>query len=148
MAARHAEPAPRLSLTIQLGPGIRTLPLPRHRLRRLAAATVMRDLQVTLRFAGTAEARALNAGYRSRDYATNVLTFAYEGATDIVICVPVVRREAREQRKPFEQHLMHLFVHGLLHAQGHDHETETQARVMEAHERAILARFRIPDPYR
>jgi probable rRNA maturation factor len=80
-----------------------------------------------------------------------VLTFPYDTPgrleADIVICVPVVRAEARAQRKRLDDHLAHLLVHGVLHAQGHDHEDEEQARRMEAAEVAILRRFRIADPY-
>ena len=101
------------------------------------------------------EGRTLNRLYRGRDYATNVLTFEYgadgcDGTTqaDIVICLPVAAREARAQRKTPRDHLAHLVVHGALHAQGWDHERgEHEAAEMEARERAILARFRIADPY-
>ena len=144
--------APRLSLAVQLGPRVPALPAPRAQLRRWIAAALERDCMLTLRFVGTAEARALNQAFRGRDYATNVLTFDY-GAhepvqADIVVCLPVVRREARAQGKAFADHLAHLVVHGALHAQGWDHERgEHEAAGMEARERAILARFRIADPY-
>lgn len=127
------------------------MPMTRDRLRRLALAALERDASLTVRFVGEAEGRELNRHYRGRDYATNVLTFPYDTPgrleADIVICVPVVRAEARAQRKRLDDHLAHLLVHGVLHAQGHDHEDEEQARRMEAAEVAILRRFRIADPY-
>lgn len=142
---------PSLWLDIQCGPGVRSMPMTRDRLRRLALAALERDASLTVRFVGEAEGRELNRHYRGRDYATNVLTFPYDTPgrleADIVICVPVVRAEARAQRKRLDDHLAHLLVHGVLHAQGHDHEDEEQARRMEAAEVAILRRFRIADPY-
>ena len=140
---------PLLRLSLQLGERIAQLPLARARLRRLVAAAIEDDAQLTLRFVAKAEARTLNGAYRERDYATNVLTFVYQpGVADIVICVPVVRQEAREQHKPFEHHLAHLVIHGVLHAQGYDHEDQPDAELMETRERVLLRRFRIPDPYR
>ncbi|HRO61008.1 MAG TPA: rRNA maturation RNase YbeY, partial [Burkholderiaceae bacterium] len=125
----------------------------------LRSAADIQDMRLTLRFVGEAEARALNRDYRGRDYATNVLTFAYHDAphldghtgpaeADIVICLPVLAREARARRIPLEHHLAHLVVHGALHACGHDHELDAEARDMEARETRVLARFGIPDPYR
>ncbi len=174
MPTTTAGPEPRLSLSIQSGDGAPAWPVHRSRLRRWAAAALHTDARIVLRLVGAREARALNRDYRGRDYATNVLTFVYDapppvpapvpaakprraegaqiarrGATvaDIVICLAVVTREAREQRKPLEQHLAHLVVHGVLHAQGFDHETDSDTRAMEAREREVLARFRVPDPY-
>jgi probable rRNA maturation factor len=109
------------------------------------------DAQLTLRFVGSAEGRRLNRGFRGRDYATNVLTFDYTRqplAADIVLCMPVVAREAREQGKTLRAHLAHLVIHGVLHARGFDHERPRQATAMEARERALLAQLRIADPYR
>ena len=124
----------------------------RSTLVRWVKAAVERDAELTLRFVGAAEARRLNRGFRGRDYATNVLTFDYQHApvvrADIVLCVPVVRREAREQRKGFREHLAHLVVHGVLHAQGHDHDRASRARRMEALEVRVLAGLGIDDPYR
>lgn len=142
---------PSLWLDIQVGAGLRHAPIERGRLRRLALAALERDASLTVRFVGEAEGRDLNHRYRGRDRATNVLTFPYDSPgrleADIVICMPVVRREAREQRKRVEDHLAHLLVHGVLHAQGHEHEDDDEARRMEAMEVAILRRFRIADPY-
>ncbi len=143
---------PSLWLDIQLGAGLREAPIERARLRRLALAALGRDASLTVRFVGQTEGRELNRRYRGRDHATNVLTFPYDMPgrlhADIVICTPVVRTEARAQRKRFDDHLAHLLVHGVLHAQGHEHEDEDEAQRMEAMEVAILRRFRIADPYR
>jgi len=150
-------PTPRLSLSIQSGSAALSLPVSRQRLRRWVTLALQTDARLTLRFVDSREGRSLNAGYRGRDYATNVLTFNYPPSqqpsgtstclADIVICLPVVRREAREQRKPLEHHLAHLVIHGVLHAQGFEHEHAAQATAMEALETALLRRLRIPDPY-
>jgi len=109
--------------------------------------------ELTLRLVDAEEGRALNQSYRQRDYATNVLTFEYgidpSGTVsgDIVLCVPVLYREAAEQGKPLQAHAAHLTVHGVLHALGYDHLDEDDARDMEALETRILASLRISDPY-
>ena len=147
-----------LSLSIQLAPDAGESPADRRQLRRWAHAALVRDAVLTLRLVGADEARALNAQFRARDYATNVLTFAYDDdaddvtahgplQADIVICLPVVAREAREQGKSVRDHLAHLIVHGVLHAQGMDHEIPAQAQAMEDLEIALLRRFRIGNPY-
>lgn len=151
-----AQARPRLSLSIQIAPGAGDIPVDRPQLRRWVGAAIDRDAVLSLRLVGSREARQLNARFRDRDYATNVLTFAYGPAAgdagplggDIVICMPVLRREARAQRKTARAHLAHLVVHGTLHAMGLDHEDDAQARVMGSRETAILRRFRIADPYR
>ena len=123
-----------------------------RRLRRWARAALARPAAVTLRFVAEAEGRRLNRQFRGRDYATNVLTFVYgEGAAlagDVVVCAPVVAREARAAGKSLEAHYAHLVVHGLLHLQGHDHESPVEAARMERRERAILRALGHPDPYR
>jgi probable rRNA maturation factor len=160
--AMCSEPAsPRLALSVQHEPGAGDCPADRAQLRRWAFAALNRDAELTLRFVGSREGRALNAQFRGRDHATNVLTFAYDAQgdapqrsgdgpvqADIVICLPVLVREARAQKKPLREHLAHLVIHGVLHAQGMDHEDEDEAREMEARETALLRRFRIADPYR
>ena len=130
------------------------LPLTRPRIRRLVTASLDARVQyaeLTLVFLNRAKARSLNRDFRKKDYATNVLTFAYEGpprlAADLVFCTPVVREEARAQKKTFEHHLAHLIVHGCLHACGLDHQDDAEADAMEALEARILKRFRIPNPY-
>ena len=104
-----------------------------------------------MRFVGTREGTRLNGVFRGQDHATNVLTFVYDDATplagDIVLCAPVVRREAREQGKAFEAHCAHLVVHGMLHLQGYEHETDREAAAMEARETAILRTLSVADPY-
>src|SRR5690606_25302660 len=143
--------------------------LPRWRLRRWVQRAVERvareeaelldrprfqRAELTLRLVDAQEGRALNHSYRQRDYATNVLTFEYgvdESGTasgDIVLCVPVLHREAAEQGKPLLAHAAHLTVHGVLHALGYDHLEEDDALEMEALETRILAGLGIPDPYR
>jgi probable rRNA maturation factor len=148
-----------LSLSIQLAPDAGESPADRRQLRRWANAALACDAALTLRLVGAKEARKLNAQFRGRDYATNVLTFAYDDdaddataqesllQADIVICLPVVAREAREQGKSVRNHLAHLIVHGVLHAQGMDHEIAAEARAMEDLEIAVLRRFRIGNPY-
>ena len=119
-------------------------------LRRWARAALAREAEVTVRYVAEAEGRKLNREFRGKDYATNVLTFIYAAkplAGDVVICAPVVVREAREQGKDVRAHHAHLLVHGLLHLQGMDHEAAREAQKMEARERAILRGLGFPDPY-
>lgn len=121
--------------------------------RKWIAAALDKDAELALRIVNAAEGRNLNSAFRGKDYATNVLTFVYhEGNArtllgDIILCAPIVAREAREQGKPLVAHYAHLTVHGALHLAGFDHETEKEARVMEAREAAILAALGYPDPY-
>jgi probable rRNA maturation factor len=114
------------------------------------------DSELTIRLVDEAEGRELNHCYRQRDYATNVLSFPAdvpEGILDIpllgdlVICVPVVEREAREQGKTLEAHWAHLVIHGCLHLLGYDHILDAEAEEMEALERTLLAELGHPDPY-
>ncbi len=123
----------------------------RAQLRRWAKAAAQQAMDFTLRFVDEAEARAMNATYRHKDYATNVLTFIYASQPvlhgDIAICPRIVAREARAQGKPLKHHYAHLVTHGVLHLQGYDHENKKDAAQMEALEVALLARFRIPNPY-
>jgi probable rRNA maturation factor len=139
-----------LRLSVQGQSRFKGLPA-RATLSRWIGAALERDAEITLRFVGSAEGRRLNRDYRGRDYATNVLTFDYAQApaihADIVLCVPVVRGEARAQGKTLRQHLAHLVVHGVLHAHGYDHDREDRARRMESREVAILADLGLPDPY-
>lgn len=104
--------------------------------------------QITIRIVDEEEGRRLNGEFRGRDYATNVLTFVYEkGIGDIVICAPVIEREALEQNKPVESHYAHMTVHGILHLQGYDHEEVKEAAAMESLEKAVMAKLGYPDPY-
>lgn len=104
--------------------------------------------EMTVRIVGNAESRALNKRYRGKDKPTNVLSFPYEGLLgDLVICAPVVAREAREQKKLPRAHWAHMVVHGVLHLLGFDHIKDADAVRMEARERALLSRCGFPDPY-
>ena len=113
------------------------------------------DAQMTVRVVGEAEGAALNARYRRRAGATNVLAFAFHAPElpslrilgDVVVCAPVAAREAREHGKPLDAHWAHLVIHGTLHLLGYGHEGPRSAQKMEAVERAILARLGYPDPY-
>lgn len=113
------------------------------------------DLELTVRIVDESEARELNLRYRGRDYVPNVLSFPMrlEGPIDtpllgdVVLCAPVVEREAAAQHKSIQAHWSHLVVHGVLHCCGYDHETDSGALRMEALEKRILAEFGFPDPY-
>jgi probable rRNA maturation factor len=138
-------------LTIQRASRASHIPSDR-RLRAWASAVLPKGSEVTVRYVAEAEGRRLNREYRHKDYATNVLSFPYEAPRgrvkgDLVICAPVVAREAREQGKAIEAHHAHLLLHGLLHLAGYDHERESDARRMERRERQLLAKLRFPDPY-
>lgn len=139
---------PILSLTVQyVTPALPT----RSQWRRWIKAALQRDVSLTLRIVDEAEGRELNKAYRGRDYATNVLTFVYDDAEglsgDVVICAPVVEREAAEQHKDLLAHYAHLAVHAALHLQGYDHEIDSEAEEMEALETALMLKLRYPDPY-
>ena len=124
---------------------------------RWVRATLLGPAELTIRFVDSAEGQTLNRDYRGKDYATNVLTFAYnEGEelaedeptqADIVLCTDVLLREAEEQKKTVEEHAAHLVVHGVLHAQGFDHEHDEEAEEMEQLERDIMEVLGYPDPY-
>lgn len=150
LAVQYAMPAPEL---------------PRWRVRRWVQRAVnaaaidraedspLQAAELTVRLVDADEARELNSSYRERDYATNVLTFEYgtdpEGTAhgDIVLCVPVLHAEAREQGKPLLHHAAHLIVHGVLHALGYDHLSAEEAEHMESLETTLLDQFGIADPY-
>ncbi len=142
--------SPRLSLAVQFAVAASGFPSAAS-LRRCAKAAQERDCVVTVRFVGAREGQTLNGLYRGKDYATNVLAFVYDGQSpvrgDIVLCAPVLRQEARTQRKPLSDHCAHLVVHGMLHLQGYEHDTRRAARAMEALETTILERLGVLDPY-
>jgi len=145
-----------LQLSLQFGPmadaALHRAALPRHKVARWIRHALADDAEITVRIVDLDEGRALNRDYRKKDYATNVLTFDYEHTpivvADLVLCAPVVEREAREQGKSLQAQYAHLLVHGTLHAQGWDHETSEQdAREMEACETDILRELGFDDPY-
>ena len=126
--------------------------LPRHKVARWVRHALALPAEITVRIVDAEEGQALNRDYRHKDYATNVLTFDYTQepvvTADLVLCAPVVAREAAEQNKSLEEHYAHLLVHGALHAQGWDHETsEEDANEMEAYETEIMVGLGFADPY-
>jgi probable rRNA maturation factor len=147
---------PKLTLSLQFGDLQDAIThraaLPRHKVVRCIRHALDADAEITVRIVNAEEGQALNLDYRGKDYATNVLTFDYATEplvmADLVLCAPVVAREAAELKKPLAEHYAHLLVHGTLHAQGWDHETsEADAEAMEARETEILAGLGQPDPY-
>ena len=143
---------PALALSLQFADATHRALLPRHRVLRAVRAALEAPAQLTVRVVGLDEGRALNREFRGKDNPTNVLTFAYESepvvVADLILCAPVVEREARELGIAIAAHYTHLLVHGTLHAQGHDHERDAEAARMEARESAVLASLGVPDPYR
>ena len=146
----------KLSLTVHYADASLAGSVTRPLLRRWASAALLAHAELTLRFVDAEEGRVLNREYRGKDYATNVLTFPYADEStpadeptraDIVFCCPVLEAEAAAQRKPLLAHAAHLVVHGVLHAQGYDHEDDAEAAEMEALEVEILAGLGLPDPY-
>jgi probable rRNA maturation factor len=126
--------------------------LPRHSVVRWIRHALQTDAEITVRIVDEEEAQALNRDYRKKNYATNVLTFDYTKTpvvtADLVLCAPVLAREAREQGKTLQAHYAHLLVHGTLHAQGWDHETsKADALAMETLEIKILAGMGFKSPY-
>ena len=150
MALKH------LSLSLQLGDikdaARHRAALPRHSVARWIRHALESDAEITVRIVDSDEGQALNRDYRQKDYATNVLTFDYTGAplvtADLVLCAPVIAKEAKDNKKTLRDHYAHLLIHGTLHAQGYDHETGSKdAEAMEAREVAILAGLGINNPY-
>ncbi len=147
----------KLSLSVQYPDARLQDSLTRALLRRWVQAALLGPAELTIRFVDAVEGRNLNRDYRAKDYATNVLTFAYnEGdeiaddeptRADIILCTDVLEREAQEQNKTLEEHAAHLVVHGVLHAQGYDHHDDGEAEEMEQLERDILEALGYPDPY-
>jgi probable rRNA maturation factor len=130
--------------------------LPRHVVAKYLRHALLADVEsaeITVRIVDAEEGEALNASYRKKDYATNVLTFDYAQAphvaADLVLCAPVVAIEAKGNKKTLAAHYAHLLVHGALHAQGFDHETsDADAAAMEALEIQILADMGVANPYK
>jgi probable rRNA maturation factor len=147
----------KLSLSVQYADKRLESTVPRPMVRRWVQGALFAPAELTIRFVDAAEGQVLNRDYRAKDYATNVLTFAYnEGEdipddaptqADIILCTDVLIKEAAEQKKTVEEHTAHLVVHGVLHAQGYDHEDDEEAAEMEQLERDILEALGYPDPY-
>ena len=147
----------KLSLSVQYPDARLQESVTRQKVRRWVQAALLGPAELTVRFVDAEEGRVLNRDYREKDYATNVLTFAYnEGEeiaddeptrADIILCTDVLEKEAAEQKKTLEEHAAHLIVHGVLHAQGYDHDDDEEAQEMEQLERDILAALGYPDPY-
>jgi probable rRNA maturation factor len=148
---------PDFSLSVQYASGAGELPN-RAQIRRWVAAALEQPAEITVRIVDAEEAQALNQDYRDKTYVPNVLTFEYGEighdesgcgvlGGDVVICAPVVEREAREQNKPPKHHYAHLTIHGVLHLQGYDHIDPAEAEIMESREIAILKQFHLPNPY-
>ena len=145
-----------LTLSLQFGKlqgaELHRAALPRHKVARWLRHALASDAEITVRIVDAPEGQELNREYRKKDYATNVLTFDYAQApmvmADLVLCAPVVAREAKEQDKSLQEHYAHLLIHGALHAQGYDHETsEKDAIEMETLEMFIMANLGLPCPY-
>jgi len=128
--------------------------LPPKKIRSWAKVALKQDAKIVVRLVGMAESKRLNFDYRQQNHATNILTFIlhedHESSTlvaDLIFCMPVIAREAEKQGKTIQNHFAHLTIHGVLHAQGFDHEDELEAQAMESLEIALLKRLKIKDPY-
>ena len=144
----------KLTLSVQYPDPCLQEVLTRPLLRKTVQAALFFPAELTLRFVNAEEGRALNKAYRGKDYATNVLTFAYTEDSDaevtqadIILCTDVLQKEAAEQNKSMLEHAQHLVVHGVLHAQGYDHEDDEEAEEMEALEIEILEKLGLANPY-
>ena len=157
MPEKNKPAAPALSLSVQYPDDRLQASISRQKIRRWVQAALLGPAELTVRFVDAAEGQVLNRDYRGKDYATNVLTFAYnEGEeiaddeptrADIILCTDVLEKEAAEQKKTVEEHTAHLVVHGVLHAQGYDHNDDEEAVEMEQLERDVLSALGYPDPY-
>lgn len=142
---------PTLTLSLQFADKRHRGQLPRHKVARWLKAALETDAELAVRIVDAEEGQTLNRDYRQKDYATNVLTFDYAQEpvvmADLILCAPVIEREAQEQHKPLAAHYAHMLVHGALHAQGWDHLEDDEAQAMEQREREILAALGFDDPY-
>lgn len=142
---------PSLSLSLQFADKRHRDILLRHKVARWLKAALEGDAELAVRIVDAEEGQTLNRDYRQKDYATNVLTFDYATEpvvmADLILCAPVIEREAEEQGKTLEAHYAHMLVHGALHAQGWDHLEDDEAQAMEAREREVMAALGFADPY-
>ncbi len=146
-----------IDLDLQIATEAPDLPSEADILRWVTAVVgdAMEEAQLTVRISDEAEIRELNATYRGKDYATNVLSFPFEAPPgvdipllgDIIICATVVAREAAEQKKPLEAHWAHMVIHGTLHLLGYDHIEDAEAEVMEGLEISLLTDLGYANPY-
>lgn len=141
---------PELKFFLQIASTYTQIPAKAH-FKKWAKTALRVDTEATIRIVDEDEGRALNLAYRGKDYATNVLTFPLSETPhligDIVICAPIVAKEAAEQHKSIEAHFAHLTVHGVLHLHGYDHEDAHQAELMESIEIQTLAKLGYANPY-
>lgn len=149
-----AAPKHKLNLSVQYADERLKEVLTRPLLRKTIQAALFFPADLTLRIVDAEEGQILNRDYRGKDYATNVLTFAYTEDSDaevtqadIILCTDVLEKEAKEQKKTLLEHAQHLVVHGVLHAQGYDHEDDEEAEEMEALEIEILEGLGLKNPY-
>ena len=156
MSAKNKVDSPKLKIDLQyastaIESALGKIASPNLIKKWVKSATPLGGL-ITLRFVNTAEGKKLNLAFRQKDYATNVLTFPYELSkneliADIIFCLPVLQKEAKEQDKLLKAHLAHLIVHGCLHAQGYDHEAAKDAQKMETLEIQTLQKMGFANPY-
>ena len=156
MSAKNKVSSPKLKIDLQyastaIESALGKIASPNLIKKWVKSATPLGGL-ITLRFVNTAEGKKLNLAFRQKDYATNVLTFPYELSkneliADIIFCLPVLQKEAKEQDKLLKAHLAHLIVHGCLHAQGYDHEAAKDAQKMETLEIQTLQKMGFANPY-
>lgn len=147
---------PKLNVTIQNPAQFKPLPS-KHTLKKWVCcglAETLKDVEITIRFVTEEESHDLNARYRNQSKPTNILSFNYDNDVmphallgDLVLCGPVILREAHDEHKSVEFHLAHLIIHGVLHLQGYDHQTDHDACAMETKEIALLADLQFPNPY-
>ena len=139
--------APEIQLSLQQPDARHKTLLKRTWVLRCVRAALLEIMgaEITIRIVDAQEGKTLNSQYRQKDYATNVLTFDYAHKpvviADLVLCAEVIEREAMEQGKSLQSHYAHMLVHGVLHAQGWDHETDQEAEAMESLEAKILAQI-------
>ncbi len=144
----------KLKLTLQFPDKRLQKQLPKELIKKTVKAALFAPAEFTIRFVDALEGKSLNLDFRAKNYATNVLTFAYTEdvdaevtLADIILCTDVLQQEAAAQKKSVVDHTLHLIVHGVLHAQGYDHENDEDAQEMEELEADILATLGVANPY-